>query len=346
MSRISIVVPVYNAEETLGRCIDSLLSQTFNDIEIILIDDGSKDNSGEICDTYAKKDSRIFVIHKINEGVSKARNTGIERATSDYILFVDSDDYIKDNMCEVLFNAIEHTNYEVVMCGYERSFVFNGYTTKSVLILPELQAIKSIEQYKKNWVELFKKSLFNAPWGKLYKMDYIKENSIFFNESIHCGEDLLFNLEVFSHIYKIAVVNEPLYIYECTEKESLTTKFDAEKKINDRFLYNITLDYLKKMNMLSLCNHSVAQIYMRSCFRTFEQTLFIENRLTSKEKKECVKSIVCCKETLDAIQTNVYKSFESLIYALVLKTRSYFIVSLFTKIRFAYKTFSRKGLKF
>lgn len=345
MSRISIVVPVYNAEKTISRCIDSLLSQTFSDIEIILINDGSTDDSGAICDLYAKRDSRIFVIHKINEGVSKARNLGIEKATSDYILFVDSDDYIKANMCEVLFSAIEHTNYEVVMCGYERSFVFNGNITKTVITLPEVQSIKSIKQYKQNWNELFGKSLFNAPWGKLYKIEYIKENNIFFDESLHCGEDLLFNLEVFSHVHKIAIVNEPFYIYECTEKESLTSKFDAEKDINDRFLYNVTMNYLKKMNMLSLCKHSVAQIYMRSCFRTFEQTLLVENGLNTKGKKDYVKSIINCKETLEAIQNKVFKSFESSIYALVLKTKSYFIVSLFTKIRFIYKTFSRKGLK-
>jgi len=345
MSQISIVVPVYNAEKTIGRCIESLLNQTYKEIEIILINDGSNDNSGEICDFYAKKDNRIHVIHKKNEGVSKARNTGIKSVKSDYIMFVDSDDYIKTNMCEILYHSIDNTNYEVVICGFIRNFVFNNIITKSVLILPEVSSINTIEQFKMNWSNLYSKSLFNAPWGKLYKMDYIEKKNICFDENLDCGEDLLFNLDVFSQIHKVSIVNEPLYIYECTEKESLTTKFNAEKEYNDKHLYNITLSYLKKMNILRLCEHSVARIYMRSCFITFEQTLFVENELTVKGKKEKIKAILCCEETLNASQAQATKSFESFIYALVLKTRSYQIVSLFTKMRYIFKILSRKGLK-
>jgi glycosyltransferase involved in cell wall biosynthesis len=345
MSRISIIVPVYNAKKTINRCIESLRNQTFDDIEIILVNDGSKDNSRIICDKYAAEDNRIVVIHKVNQGVSKARNTGIERATSEYIMFVDSDDYIKSNMCEVLLNSIDNTEYEVAMGGYERDFIFNGDITKTITTIPNIESIKSLSQYRNNWSSLFEKALFNAPWGKLYKASCIKNNGILFNESLSCGEDLLFNLQVFSDVYKIAISNEVFYVYECSEKESLTTKFDSEKYINDRFLYNRTLDYLKNINMINICKHSVALIYMRSCFRTFEQMFFTNNILNPKEIKNRVKEIINCSETMDAIYNSNHKGFESIVYSFILKIKSYLIVWLFTKIRFIYKGLARKGFK-
>jgi glycosyltransferase involved in cell wall biosynthesis len=346
MKRISIVVPIYNAEKTISRCIDSIINQTFYDIEIILIDDGSEDNSRVICEGYAAQDNRIIFIHNANGGVSKARNTGIERVTTDYLMFVDSDDYIEPNMCEVLFNAVDNTEYEVAMGGYRRDFVFNGGVTKSVLTVPNVQSVESIEQFVKCWSGLYEKSLFNAPWGKLYKMNYIKNNGIKFKEDLNCGEDLLFNLEVFRYVNKIALVNEAYYVYESSEKESLTTKYNAEKYINDRFLYNITLEYLKKMDMINVCKHSAALIYMRSCFRTFEQMIFSNNGLNSEELRDFMINIISCDETEDAVFTSGNINIEKLIYSMVLKTKSHIVISMFTKIRFNYKKLYRKGWKY
>ncbi|MER2190035.1 MAG: glycosyltransferase [Solibacillus sp.] len=346
MSLVSIIVPIYNAEKTLSRCIESLIKQTLWDMEIILVDDGSTDGSADICNLYSQNDSRIIVIHKKNEGVSKTRNAGLKKVTSDYVLFVDSDDYIEHSMCEVLYKEIINTKYEVVMCGFERRFIFNGKVKRSEIILPGIQSVGNMREFEDNWCNLYKKSFFNAPWGKLYKVDYIKKNNISFEEELDCGEDLLFNLEVFGYINKIAVVNEPLYIYECTEKESLTTKLDLKKEHNDKYLYNTTLNYLDKMNMLKACEGEVARIYMRSCFRTFEQILLLENGLDSNEKKMHIKNILSCKETKKALYSNQTKSLESYIYLLILRTNSYSIVSHFTKIRFKYKMFLRKGFNF
>lgn len=116
---ISVIIPVYNVEEYLERCVNSVLKQTYNDLEIILVDDGSTDNSGKICDELKNKDDRIIVIHKENQGLSASRNIGIEKATGEYITFVDSDDYILEDMYETLYKNLIRNDADISMCKYQ-----------------------------------------------------------------------------------------------------------------------------------------------------------------------------------------------------------------------------------
>ena len=119
---ISVIVPIYNVEKYINRCIDSIIEQTYTNLEIILVDDGSTDNSGSICDEYAKKDNRIKVIHKENGGVSSARNVGLDTAIGQYITFVDSDDYIEKKYCEILLKTLKKQKADCVACGYNRIY--------------------------------------------------------------------------------------------------------------------------------------------------------------------------------------------------------------------------------
>ena len=118
MDKISVVVPVYNVEKYLRKCIDSIINQTYKNLEIILVDDGSPDKCGEICDEYAKKDNRVKVIHKKNAGVSSARNDGIDNATGEYIIFVDSDDWLEDNAIEIMVDKLNEYDYDCVFCNF------------------------------------------------------------------------------------------------------------------------------------------------------------------------------------------------------------------------------------
>ena len=115
---ISVIVPVYNVENYLPRCLDSIINQTYTNLEILLVDDGATDNSGKLCDEYAQKDNRIRVFHKENGGVSSARNMGLDNATGEYIAFVDSDDYIDKCMYEIMLNSSVQNNADIVVCGY------------------------------------------------------------------------------------------------------------------------------------------------------------------------------------------------------------------------------------
>ena len=162
---ISVIVPVYNVEEYLDNCIKSISSQTYANIEILVIDDGSTDDSSLKCDQWAKKDKRIRVIHKLNGGLADARNVGIEMANGEYLLFVDSDDYIERNMCEIMIKAMESSQADIVISGFCWEYVSN--TIVQSISLPHGSIVER-EKILEKWVE--KKSVdFVIAWNKLYR---------------------------------------------------------------------------------------------------------------------------------------------------------------------------------
>ena len=216
MAVISIVVPVYNAKKSLERCIESLLHQTYEQLEIILVDDGSTDGSSEICDWYAEKDQRIVVIHKKNAGVSAARNTGIERATGTYLQFVDSDDYLDLDASEKLVNAMEKNKSEMVICGCVEH---RGEEEK--VIVPEAVPCQNLSQMGEKFGRIYCSNLFNIPWNKLFIREKVKET---FDTAISLGEDLLFNLAYMENIEKITFLDSSVYHY-IIEQTSLSRKF-------------------------------------------------------------------------------------------------------------------------
>lgn len=207
MPKISIIIPVYNVEKYLPKCIKSVLNQSFCDFELILIDDGSKDSSGQICDDYAKRDSRIIVIHKENAGVSTARNEGIKIASGDYIGFIDSDDYIEPNMYEVLVENIEKFNCDISICGFQ---VIDEDTGQ----IERLQNSGEIEVL--NQEALVSKET-DMPWSirldtinKLFSKKVLE--GLLFDESLKCAEDTLFLHQAIRKAEKGVFIELPLYI--------------------------------------------------------------------------------------------------------------------------------------
>ena len=195
MAKVSIVVPIYNVEKYLEQCVDSIINQTLKDIEIILVDDGSPDNCPQICDDYAKKDSRIKVVHKKNGGLSSARNAGIEVAIGDYIGFIDSDDYIELDMYEKMYNIAIKNDVDFVISDYYR--VSDEGKVRATLDMDE-------GIYEKNKI---KKYIFPtlimgddinygnllAVWHCLYKRELLERNSLMFDEEVKYSEDNLFS---------------------------------------------------------------------------------------------------------------------------------------------------------
>ncbi|MFR0779346.1 MAG: glycosyltransferase family 2 protein [Zhenhengia sp.] len=184
MFKVSVIVPVYNVERFLSKCIDSLLRQTLQDIEIILIDDGATDRSSEICDTYALKDHRIKVIHKINGGLSDARNVGIEVAQGEYIAFLDSDDWVEPNLYEYLYNLIKKKNADIAQCDYIKAYAedaqidFKHQTKETIYTSVEALGLLFGEEYVKTvvvWNKLYRRSLFEEirfPKGKVHEDEF------------------------------------------------------------------------------------------------------------------------------------------------------------------------------
>ena len=266
---ISIIVPIYNAEKYLKQCVDSLVNQTYTNLEIILVNDGSKDSSKKICDEYAEKDTRITVIHKENEGVSETRNKGIDIANGSYIMFVDSDDWIEPDMCEVLFTSLSTHNVQSAMCSYVRE-----YPGKSLpKILHFENKVFSKEEFRRRLCGPVGEELrspegldfYNAVWGKIYPAMAIKNEKFTDLREIGTSEDMLYNLSVFSNIESLVCVNKALYHYRKSVSSSITSvyKSNLEKqweKLHSKLLEKIKEDSFGKIFYSALNNRKALDI--------------------------------------------------------------------------------------
>lgn len=236
--KISIVIPVYNVEQYLKQCLDTIINQTYKNLEIILVDDGSTDNSGKICDEYALKDNRIKVIHKENGDLSSARNAGLDIATGDYIGFVDSDDYVKLDMFEKLYNVAVKTSADLVVCnwlrGYENVWIENK-------IFPEQYILNSNEALEK-----FNGNMF--VWNKLFKREII--DSIHFIETY--AEDVLFTFSALKKAHKIACINENQYYYRNNPNSRLNIKKFKKNYLFFLEVLDMEMNYAKENGLYKL----------------------------------------------------------------------------------------------
>lgn len=304
-TKVSVIVPIFNAEKTLHSCVKSILAQSYRNLEIILVNDGSTDGSLHICQSFVDIDNRVVVIDKKRGGVSSARNSGLKVSTGDFIQFVDADDTLQPNMAEKLVEAVLETNEDVVICGYYRA------SSKNVNAKQPKSAIYSeTSTFKDAFVELYKGAFFNAPWNKLYRRDKIK---IPFEESTSIGEDLLFNLAYFSNCDKISVISDSLYNYNATSQNSLAGKYDdsllatqirLNKKIQEFFENKFgSIDfrntnevfakeiyyYLKKLVILSGYDKRIVLKKINACLNNEE----VKNMLSNVTLTDRQVAIVC-----------------------------------------------------
>lgn len=239
MAEVSIIVPVYNVEKYLERCLDSLINQTFKDIEIICIDDGSIDNSGKILDEYAAKDSRIKVIHQNNAGLSVTRNNGMKIASGNYINFVDSDDWIDLNFIEKLYDAAKRNNADIAVSDCLR--IGNGRTKHRLNITKEVIAFNFQEKF-----DLCKQKRHPSATNKLYRVDILTSNNIFFPEGKFC-EDKIFTCKAI--FYAKSVVGIPGTYYYYYRRPGSIVKTYSKKIQEDKYCANETvLQFLRSVN--------------------------------------------------------------------------------------------------
>ena len=207
---ISIIVPVYNAENTIGTCVDSLVRQSHKLLEIILVDDGSTDNSGKICDELAIKDNRIKVIHKDNEGVSVARNTGINKAAGYAITFVDADDTLDINAVSLMLNKMLNNDCDIVMCDY--SIIYSDHMEKHVYREDDFCLDKEgVSEFLDD--ALKPQSGVGFIWGKLFNREFLIRNNLLLNDNLTAAEDAEFMLRTAFYADKVGFVAKSLYNY-------------------------------------------------------------------------------------------------------------------------------------
>lgn len=244
MEKISIIIPVYKIEKSyLCECIESILEQTYTNLEIILIDDGSPDCCGEVCDWYAKKDDRILVIHQKNQGVSSARNKGIEAATGKWISFVDADDWIEKNTYEVVMKAADRENVDMLVWNMyfnppEKETVRKNYS--SDLVVKDKKELEDINLNLLRTISIKNEEIriptLENPVCHLYKRSIIADNHLKFDCTLKQGEDKLFNYAYHMHIMSFAYLNNPLYHYRLHSASTTHTFFKENVDTSNRIL--------------------------------------------------------------------------------------------------------------
>lgn len=294
--KISVIVPVYNAEKYLRRCVDSILAQTFTDFELLLIDDGSKDCSGAICDEYAAMDSRVRVFHQPNGGVSSARNLGLDNAKGEWIAFVDSDDWVAPEYLDVLSS----TKSDLTLSYYKaigwKEWVNNPYKDKD---------------YTFTELSSFFKEHMHTPmiWAALFRLKLLNDNVIRFDESISYGEDSIFMVKYMSVICSAATRSTATYYYNCTNQDSASYSFNDINKylrfvdifskelhrLNSRMnaditslIYGILGERITHMINIAVHCNSLSSLRMIRSNSTVISTITSENFVSRTRVQKCL----------------------------------------------------------
>lgn len=239
MSMVSIIVPAYNVEKYIEKCISSILDQTYTNIEVIIVNDGSIDETGKIIDDLSELDSRVNVIHKKNEGVSAARNTGIEVSKGDYLVFVDGDDYIAPDYVDYMMSLIEDTGSDFCLskCCY----------TKSGEIQTKNEYVEKLQPEDATAL-LLSPNVIVGCWNKIYKRSLIVDNNIWFSTTLYYGEGLNFITTLAQISKSVGVGNRKVYYYRRNNEDSATTKFDIDKLRNGERALKIIRENMTVIN--------------------------------------------------------------------------------------------------
>ena len=332
-NKISIIVPVYNVEKYLDRCINSLVNQTYNNIEIILVDDKSPDNSPELCNKWAKKDSRIKVIHKEkNEGLGFARNTGIENATGDYITFVDSDDYLANNAVEKALEAIINTNADIAIYGCQKVNQ-NGEIVEKHIPNPQKPVFEGEEIINSLLPDLLapdtesgtNSGLWLSASGGLVSNIIIQNNNFrFVSERDIISEDIYSLTELYSYIQKAVVLEEAFYFY-CENQTSLSHTYRNDRYEQIKHCYDETIRLCRNLGYPKKIEARIAYHYISNTIGALKLILLSD----SDKKADLVKEIVCDSHLHSVLSEYSLKheSFNRKVLLLAMKIKNWRLVS-------------------
>ena len=322
MELISIVVPVYNVEMYLNDCIESLINQSYKNIEIILVNDGSTDTSKSICEKYVNIDSRIRVINKENQGLGLARNTGIEYCNGEYVTFIDSDDYADVDLIKNLYEGIKNNNADTCIGGFKRvtdsgNIIYTEKYRSKIYLGDEVKC------------QLFNRMLGSSPyesdairmsvWNVLYSTKIIRENNIKFpSEREYISEDIIFDSEYYRYSSKVAVVSSTAYNYR-VNNNSLTMKYKRDRFEKVTFLYK---ELYNKLNVYKYASDSIVRL-QRQYFVNVRSCIAQEKiKISGLSRRKSIKNIknICNNSELQEV-INTYP-----VYKLKIKQKFFLIM--------------------
>ena len=319
MPKVSIVVPVYKVEKYICRCVDSLLNQTYTDYEIILVDDGSPDNSGKICEEYAKKDDRIKVVHKKNGGLSSARNAGIRNSTAEYILFCDSDDYVSPDWCRIMVETMENNPSAFIVSGILK-------TEDSTELLSDKED-NSLDYNIINttYFDLYKRGVSGYAVNKIYKRDVLINNDLFFDENCYYAEDVPFNVKYCQLCDKVIFIDRDLYYY-IQYTNSIVHKYYAERFYLFINPFWCRIPLINEDELGEYCD-----LWLFDFLVLFENVFDKRNKMNFWQKMSYNNKMLNTKEIKYCIKHCTGKS-ESALFMKVLRTHNYYLFRAFQQL--------------
>lgn len=323
--KYSVIIPVYNVEKYIDRCLKSIISQNYDDLEIIVVDNGSTDSSGSICDTYANEYSNISVYHIENHGVGSARNFGLSKARGEFIYFVDSDDYLVGNLFADFADKLV-SDLDLVVFSYYNSFeedlTEKSRTEKSLPFKGSYDKDGFIKIFK----ELFLSDMLYTVWNKIYRREFLLENNLSF-EQYELGEDVRFNLDVYRNVNKIYLSQDSYYVYVIGRNGSAMSGYNPKRlqyqlqelKLVDKLLEDWHLDNS------NLDNNVKARILMSNIYNITKQ------KLPVNKKVKLVKEICKKQDIADFIKND--SSVLNPLIKLLLKCRMYVVLIYLKKMQ-------------
>ena len=331
--KVSVVVPIYNAERYLNRCLESIVNQTYQNLEIILVDAGSPDRCPMLCDEWAKRDGRIKVLHKENQGAGEARNSGLDNATGKYLFFVDSDDFIDEKTIELCVDNANFYNSQIVLFG--STDVYKNGSVRRHTASPSRERFSGYEVKNELLPSLFTHTMGYgvSVWGKMFLTSVIEQYSIrFLSERLYYSEDALFVLEYFSRINIASVLSENLYCYyENDSSLSRVYREDRENK-NEAFLLK-ALQIAEKATLPKVVSSHIKALYHGYTIVTLKHVALSD--MTRKEKKKSLRSEYERKVLRSTLHKEVFDAEKLTLkfFFLFVKLRLYFICNMFLLVR-------------
>lgn len=335
MIKVSVIIPIYNMEKYISNSLENLMNQTFTEFEVILVNDGSTDNSEFLCDEFAKRDKRVQVIHKKNEGAGYARNKGIEVATGKYLVFIDIDDILEVNMLEKMYYNIEKYNVDLVICNHN-SFK-DDKKIKLIKNINENIKVDGTDNCRKTYLNLLKESKIQTPWDKIYKSEIIKSNNLKFPNMKRC-QDAAFNCLYFNYVNSYKIIKDSLYNYRENNMKLELLKFPKNYFEIILELDGVYNESISSWGMLDKeAERYLANFLVNSVIQCIRFSFSPKWELSNRERKKYLKKIVENNRVINAIDIYVADSRYCNIIGRFIKRKQITRIILVTKVNIFFK---------
>lgn len=313
MNLISIIIPVYNAEKYIKRCIKSVVNQSYQKLEIMIVNDGSTDDSLSICATLAMQDNRIKVISQDNGGVSKARNTGLRLAKGEYVMFLDSDDYMLPDMCKTMLDVLRSKQADCVICGIQEP--------EGGLWCPQ----KNIDyfilaDFKRDFIYQLNTEILSPCWNKIFKRKLITN---LFNDNISFGEDLIFDLEYLNNCTRLSFITTPLVYHEKQVAGSLVTKTGLQRLMDIEKIHQVIMKFAGEEHI----SQDLHKKYIRD-LTVYVRFLLLDKRITFSDKKKVLKKWIQGAYLKTMLVMNIKTCLSNRLLLLFLKYRCWSLANI------------------